>query len=136
MATLGAKNIIALSRSGLVSVEAEALAKELKDANVRFEVYTCNVGDRISLKEVFDKAKLEMPPIRGLVQAAMDLKVSGVIHLGDIHAQLFRMQLLTTSHTKTFKVQPIRKSKVLSIFRISSRKSSLTSSFYYHPVLE
>jgi hypothetical protein len=64
MVTLGAKNIIALSRSGLVSDEAQALAKELEEAGVRFSVYTCNVGDRTTLEQVFDTCK-EMPPFVG-----------------------------------------------------------------------
>jgi len=77
MVQLKARNIIILSRSGLKSTESFALAKELRDIGVRLAIYACDVSDAQQLKIVLNQCKKEMPPIRGLIQSAMALKVNG-----------------------------------------------------------
>ncbi|KAI1102916.1 putative polyketide synthase [Jackrogersella minutella] len=74
MVLQGAKNLIFVSRSGLTSPESQALVKELQTAGVTVKVLAVDItcGDR--LKANLDKALQEMPPVRGVIQAAMVLE--------------------------------------------------------------
>lgn len=75
MASLGAKNIIILSRSGVKGSASVTVAKELKEAGVNLAVHACDIGDYAQVKAALDICAKNMPPIRGVIQAAMVLKV-------------------------------------------------------------
>lgn len=70
----GAKNLIYLSRSGNASKSADDLLAELHDCGARTLVLQCDVSDEAALVATLSAAMKEMPPIRGVVQAAMVLK--------------------------------------------------------------
>lgn len=73
-ATLGAKHIAILSRSGAESDSQKAFVKEMSDAGVNLIVHqgsVVNIEDIIKVKEL-----TRQWPIRGVVQGAMVLQVS------------------------------------------------------------
>jgi len=72
----GARNIVFLSRSGVQKPEAQQLVEALKRTGVRVTVYACDVGNRDHLETVIQECTRDLPPIRGVIQGAMDLRVS------------------------------------------------------------
>ena len=77
MADQGAKNIIVLSRSGLKSDTAQQFAAGLEKGGTRLVGLGCDVSDPSQLESALASVS-ELPPIRGVIQAAMVLKVSAV----------------------------------------------------------
>lgn len=76
MASLEATVIIVLSRSGLRSHGAQAMVKEMEDVGVKLVVESCDVDDFEQLDITLSRCAKELPPIRGVIQAAMVLEVS------------------------------------------------------------
>ncbi|KAF2472400.1 uncharacterized protein BDR25DRAFT_341828 [Lindgomyces ingoldianus] len=74
MQTRGAKNLIMLSRSGGGSEAAQTLIKELSELGVRVEPVACDIINEDELKTGLAKIRETMPPIRGVIQAAMHLE--------------------------------------------------------------
>lgn len=58
------------------SQSALSVVRELEQAGVRIRVYACDVSDFEQLDQTLRLCAREMPPIRGVIQAAMALKVS------------------------------------------------------------
>lgn len=80
MADQGAKNIIVLSRSAGRSEQAAALAKELSKEGCRVKAVSCDVSSEASLADALGQCKKDgLPPVRGVIQGAMVLKVSCTI---------------------------------------------------------
>ena len=52
------------------------MAKELQQAGVRLRAYACDVSDLEQLDQTLGLCSKEMPPIRGVIQSAMVLRVS------------------------------------------------------------
>lgn len=76
MANHGAINIVFISRSGLQKAKAQELVKELSDCGVKATVFACDICDIGALQEVFQDCANTLPPIRGVIQAAMVVEVS------------------------------------------------------------
>lgn len=76
MASRNCKNIIALSRSGMESPHASSLKDELEGNGVKLTVYACDIGHREQLQSVLDLCAKSMPPIKGVIQSAMVIRVS------------------------------------------------------------
>jgi hypothetical protein len=81
MVERGARNLIFLSRSGKVTEAVEAMAAELRLEGCNSHIFTCDVSDKSRLATVLDECKTSLPPIKGLIQGAMTLKVSLLKHL-------------------------------------------------------
>jgi KR domain len=75
MARNGARNLAFLSRSGAAKAEYQTFLSELARDGVRTVVYTCDIGIAEQVEQAVARCKEEMPPIRGLIQAAMSLAV-------------------------------------------------------------
>lgn len=76
MADHGAKNVIILSRSAGRSEQAAALARELGQVGCRVKAVSCNVSCGSSLASSLRQCQEDgLPPIRGIIQGAMVLKV-------------------------------------------------------------
>lgn len=76
MAERGAKNLILPSRSGAASQSAIAVVKELRDMGVRVLTPRCDVSSFTELSAVLSNiAQAELPPIKGCINAAMELQV-------------------------------------------------------------
>lgn len=79
---LGAKSLILISRSGMDSTGAADALAALKNPGVSITVRKCDVSDQQSLSAVLETCVQTLPPIRGVVQGAMVLKVCiGIIHI-------------------------------------------------------
>ena len=70
----GARNLIFLSRSASRD-DTAVFVDELRSGGCRIATYSCDVADAGKLSDVLRRCKRDMPPIRGLIQAAMVLKV-------------------------------------------------------------
>lgn len=76
MAQKGARNVVLLSRSGKADGKVGQLIDDVRrsmGANV--VVRACDVADEGSVKALVDDCKSSLPPIRGVVHAAMVLRV-------------------------------------------------------------
>jgi len=79
MVTHGAKNIILLSRSAGVSKKTGAFVAELQEAGCRVKAVNCDVSSMTDLAKAVQTCETEgLPPIRGVIQAAMVLQVSDI----------------------------------------------------------
>jgi acyl transferase domain-containing protein/NADPH:quinone reductase-like Zn-dependent oxidoreductase len=77
MADQGAKNIIILSRSAGRSDQAVALADDLSQVGCRVKAVSCNVSSGSDLTDSLRQCQEDgLPPIRGVIQGAMVLKVN------------------------------------------------------------
>lgn len=76
MAEHGAKNILSISRSGAKSQQDHAFISELAAKGVRVVASRCDVSSQDQLTSTVIAAKSDgLPPIRGIIQSAMLLKV-------------------------------------------------------------
>ena len=76
MAAHGAVNIVFISRSGLQKPEAQETAKELNGCGAKATLFACDICDIDALRQVVEECSDRLPPIRGVIQAAMVLQVS------------------------------------------------------------
>lgn len=76
MAGKNCKNIILISRSGMRSSGAQSLVDDLDTSGVKLKVYACDVGNEEELEWTLKLCLKEMPPIRGVIQSAMVIRVS------------------------------------------------------------
>ena len=72
---LGAKSIILISRSGIDGAGAAEAVKQLSRPDVAITVRKCDVADREELLALHQDFADTLPPIRGVVQGAMVLRV-------------------------------------------------------------
>lgn len=70
----GAKNLLFANRSGLDRAESQEVVKDLKAKGATVAVYRCDASVESQVAEMAKKAAQEMPPIRGVIQAAMVLR--------------------------------------------------------------
>ena len=76
MIDVGAKSVILISRSGMDATGAEEIIEDLETPGVIITVHKCDVADKESLSAVLEDCAKSLPPIRGVIQGAMVLKVS------------------------------------------------------------
>lgn len=77
MADQGARNIIILSRSAGRSEQAAALADDLGQLGCRVKAVSCDVSSGSGIAHALRQCQEDgLPPVRGVIQGAMVLKVS------------------------------------------------------------
>ena len=76
MASKKCKNIILISRSGMQSPDSQSLLDELAQLDVKLKVYACDVSNAEKLSHTLKLCLEDMPPIRGVIQSAMVIRVS------------------------------------------------------------
>jgi NADPH:quinone reductase-like Zn-dependent oxidoreductase/acyl carrier protein len=81
MVDKGARNLVLLGRNGAVSSESRNTVAELEAAGVTVHVAKADISDALSLSEVFEDIESVLPPLRGIVHAAMVLEDSLVQNL-------------------------------------------------------
>lgn len=81
MAGHGARNIIVISRSAGSQQKAASFLAEMEKNGCRVKVAACDITNEHQLAEVLQACSREMPPIRGVIQAAMVLEVSATIRI-------------------------------------------------------
>ncbi|KAL9485418.1 hypothetical protein ACSS6W_004207 [Trichoderma asperelloides] len=74
LADKGAKHFVFLSRSGNTRPEAQALLDKLQGQGVTSIVTAVDVADKAQLEAALNKVKQSCPPIKGMINCAMDLK--------------------------------------------------------------
>ena len=72
----GARNIVLLSRSGSTAGKVGELIEEAKTQDVHVAVQSCDVYDREQVSKLFAEGICNMPPVKGIIHAAMVLRVS------------------------------------------------------------
>ena len=72
----GAKNLIFANRSGLVRQDAKDDVEILQGKGVSVAVYPCDICESAQLDNLITQSSKSMPPIRGVIQSAMVLRVS------------------------------------------------------------
>jgi short-subunit dehydrogenase len=75
MVSRGARNLIFLSRNGASTEAAKQLIEELREKKCAAHAIPCDVSNNLALEKVISELQRSMPPIRGCVQGAMQLKV-------------------------------------------------------------
>jgi phthiocerol/phenolphthiocerol synthesis type-I polyketide synthase C len=71
LATKGARHLVLVSRSGASTEEAKAAVAHLEEKGVHVLTAACDVTDQAALQVLFDQIKLGLPPLKGIVHAAM-----------------------------------------------------------------
>lgn len=76
MVSHGARNIIALSRSGARDQQSQSLIKEMEEKGIRVVGKACDVASECQITAMVREMEDDgMPPIRGVIQSAMVLRV-------------------------------------------------------------
>jgi len=75
MVQQGAGNVVFLSRSGTKKPEAKTVIAELTLKGAKVATYECDVSNSQQVQDVVRQCAQEFPPIRGVIQGAMVLKV-------------------------------------------------------------
>ena len=71
----GARHIIMASRSGPHGRGIQSLVDELDALGASLNIYSCDITNQDELKKIIDADAASMPPICGVIQAAMVLRV-------------------------------------------------------------
>ncbi|SAK56568.1 beta-ketoacyl synthase [Caballeronia hypogeia] len=107
LADKGARHLILIGRRGPATDEAQQAIEALRERGVAVRAAACDVTDRVALAALFAEAAGTMPPIRGIVHAAMVIddglirnataqqieramapKVLGALHLDELSRDL------------------------------------------------
>lgn len=75
MARLGAKSIVIFSPSGSSKPSTQHLSQELSQVGTQLRAISCDISDQKQVKSAFAACSSELPPVRGVIQAALILKV-------------------------------------------------------------
>lgn len=71
LAEKGARHLVLASRRGPVTEEAQAGIAALEALGVQVKAVSCDITDRAALTALLDDIKATLPPLRGIVHAAM-----------------------------------------------------------------
>ncbi|MCB1773690.1 MAG: SDR family NAD(P)-dependent oxidoreductase [Gammaproteobacteria bacterium] len=71
LAGRGARHLVLLSRRGAADDEAASAIESLQKQGVRVRAVACDVTDLAALRATFEQVRQTMPPLRGIVHAAM-----------------------------------------------------------------
>ncbi|RDA85026.1 hypothetical protein CP532_4573 [Ophiocordyceps camponoti-leonardi (nom. inval.)] len=74
MVQRGAKHIVLLSRAGRMTAELAQLSEECRELGATITVKPCNVANEGSVRQVVEECTRSLPPIRGVIHAAMVLR--------------------------------------------------------------
>lgn len=75
MVQRGARHLVLLSRTGAISDELKSLIRDVQPIGAHIHVQACDVGDADSVNDLITQCKSSLPPIRGIIHAAMVLRV-------------------------------------------------------------
>jgi NAD(P)-dependent dehydrogenase (short-subunit alcohol dehydrogenase family) len=71
LAEKGGRNLLLMSRRGAASPEAAASVAAIEAKGARVVTVACDVSDAAALEAALQRMRAEMPPLRGVVHAAM-----------------------------------------------------------------
>ena len=75
MVSRGARYLVFLSRKGASSDTARKLVEDLRENGCMVNAMACDVSDRQALEQAMSECEKSMPPVKGCIQGAMQLKV-------------------------------------------------------------
>ena len=75
MVKQGAKHLIFVSPSGSDKPKAKETIALLEEQGTHVAVFKCDVSNSADLERVLEDSRIDMPPVRGVIHAAMVLKV-------------------------------------------------------------
>lgn len=75
MSAHGARNILLLSRRNLSGCERSKLEAELGSFGTNIRIESCDIADTTAVQDVAKRCQKTMPPVHGVIQAAMVLQV-------------------------------------------------------------
>lgn len=75
MVRRGARHIVLLSRGGKMTDEVSKLVKESRKLGASIYVVPCDVANEKNVLELVEQLQDDLPPIRGIIHAAMVLRV-------------------------------------------------------------
>jgi NADPH:quinone reductase-like Zn-dependent oxidoreductase len=81
MVERGAKHLIFVSRRSTLSTKASELVNLLEAQNVSVRVLTCDVSDEEKFTQGLRELLSHMPPLRGVINSAMDLQDSIFVNM-------------------------------------------------------
>jgi short-subunit dehydrogenase len=76
MVRKGVKYLVLLSRRATYEPEVQKFLNKLTEEGCKVKLLSCDVSNSVELETGLEECELEMPPIRGIIQAAMVLKAS------------------------------------------------------------
>jgi NADPH:quinone reductase-like Zn-dependent oxidoreductase len=76
MCRRGARQIVLLSRSGRMTPDLERLTQESASIDASIHIKQCDVSDASSVSKLITQMRKSLPPVKGIIHAAMVLKVS------------------------------------------------------------
>lgn len=92
----GAKAVLLVSRSAASHPDAGALVEAATEKGCNLVVRSCDVGNEDELKRLLSDLAGSIPPVRGVIQAAMVLDVSTLQNHGTLHDSMLIVLLLRT----------------------------------------
>jgi NAD(P)-dependent dehydrogenase (short-subunit alcohol dehydrogenase family) len=84
----GARHIVLLSRKDTVSAEVAQLIEESQQLGASIHVKRCDAAEKDDVDNLLAELAQTLPPIRGVIHAAMVLKVSTLVHSSETFPQL------------------------------------------------
>ena len=80
----GARNLIFANRSGLARQDAKDVVHFLQEKGASVAVYACDICEQAQLRDLISQSSKSMPPIRGVIQSAMVLRVGHPCSLREV----------------------------------------------------
>lgn len=99
----GARHVVMVSRSGAHGKGIQSLMDEMNALGASLNVYSCDIANQEELKKVTDTDAASMPPICGVIQAAMVLRVCRFSFSPSRHPDPPRLnRLIRTEYSKHY----------------------------------
>ena len=99
LADRGVKHLVLTGRNGAATPEAQAVVAELQARGVDVRPVACDVADEKSLKSLLKQIRADMPPLAGIMHAAMVLEDSLIANMTEEQfASTLRPKVTGVSH--------------------------------------
>ncbi len=81
LADRGVKHLVLTGRNGAATPEAQAVVAELQARGVDLRPVACDVSDETSVASLLEQIRADMPPLAGVMHAAMVLEDSLIVNM-------------------------------------------------------
>jgi NADPH:quinone reductase-like Zn-dependent oxidoreductase len=96
MVTRGARHIVLLSRRGLQGIKLQELQDRFRKLGAEVVVFATDITDPSKVQQMFQTCAQTLPPIAGIIQASMVLKVR--FHVVPLSSPILRQRELTPTN--------------------------------------
>jgi phthiocerol/phenolphthiocerol synthesis type-I polyketide synthase C len=117
----GARHLALMSRTGAATLQAQSAMAEFADAGVNVTPIACDVADCGALKTVMSALDANMPPLRGVVHAAMVIEDALIrdMNCGQLH------RVLAPKVTGALNLHDLTRDRHLDFFLLYSSATTL-----------